>query len=58
MSQLRGLKLPTMSIGLQYMHNPLEAHWDVVKRIGFGLHVKGQSKLNLMGFCDPDWASD
>ena len=54
------------------MHNPLEAHWKTVKRImrylagtlDYGLHLRKSAlqdfnqDLNVVGFCDADWASD
>jgi hypothetical protein len=50
----------------QFMHQPLESHWKVVKRIlrylkgtiDFGLHLQKDSNLSLVGYCDADWASD
>eukprot|EP00261_Vitis_vinifera_P039164 XP_019080407.1 PREDICTED: uncharacterized protein LOC109123862 [Vitis vinifera] len=50
----------------QFMQNPTEEHWKVVKRIlrylqgtlQHGLHLKKSSNLDLIGFCDADWASD
>ncbi|XP_024020247.1 uncharacterized protein LOC112091288 [Morus notabilis] len=50
----------------QFMHKPLETHWRAVKRIlrylrgtlDFGLHLQKSTQLNLLGFCDADWASD
>ena len=48
------------------MQNPLEAHWKVVKCIlrylastlDHGLHLKKSNNLNLVDFCDLDWALD
>ena len=50
----------------QFMQNPLESHWKAVKRIlrylsgtlDYGLHLRRSSQLNLVGFCDVDWAMD
>ncbi|WJZ89636.1 hypothetical protein VitviT2T_008841 [Vitis vinifera] len=50
----------------QFMQNPLEPHWKAVKRIlrylsgtlDYGLHLRRSSQLNLVGFCDADWATD
>ena len=50
----------------QYMHNPLESYWVVVKHIlrylvgtlDHGLYLQRPSKLNLIGFCDSDLATD
>nr|CAN75996.1 hypothetical protein VITISV_022989 [Vitis vinifera] len=50
----------------QFMQNPLESHWKAVKRIlrylsgtlDYGLHLRRSSQLNLVGFCDADWATD
>ncbi|XP_030502842.2 uncharacterized mitochondrial protein AtMg00810-like [Cannabis sativa] len=50
----------------QFMHNPLEPHFKVVKKIlrylkgtiDHELRLKTCSKLVLTGFCDADWASD
>ncbi|RVW43373.1 Retrovirus-related Pol polyprotein from transposon RE1 [Vitis vinifera] len=50
----------------QFMQNPTEEHWKAVKRIlrylqgtlQHGLHLKKSSNLDLIGFCDADWASD
>ncbi|XP_024021324.1 uncharacterized protein LOC112091562 [Morus notabilis] len=52
----------------QFMQTPLEAHWKTVKRIlrylactvDYGLHLRQCStdNLDLVAFCDVDWASD
>ncbi|KAM6544422.1 hypothetical protein CsatB_008869 [Cannabis sativa] len=50
----------------QFMHNLLEPHFKVVKKIlryfkgtlDYELHLKSCSKLVLKGFYDVDWASD
>ena len=50
----------------QFMHKPLEAHWQAVKRIlrylsgtlDYGLHLTKSTHLNLTAFCDADWGSD
>lgn len=50
----------------QFMHTPLESHWRTVKRnlrylkgtLDFGLHLRRSTSLDLVGFCDADWASD
>lgn len=50
----------------QFMHKPLESHWRAVKRIlrylkgtlDFGLHLQKTPQLDLVAFCDADWASD
>lgn len=49
----------------QFMQNPQESHWLAVKRIlrylhgtlHFGLHLTRSSSLDLVGYCDADWAS-
>ena len=49
----------------QYLKDPQEEHWQVAKRIlrclkntiQYGLHLTCSSTLNLVGFCDADWAS-
>lgn len=46
----------------QFMQNPLEAHWKVVKRIlrylqgtlDFGIHFKKSANLDLTAYCDAD----
>ncbi|XP_062080773.1 uncharacterized mitochondrial protein AtMg00810-like [Humulus lupulus] len=50
----------------QFMHNPLESHWIVVKRIlrylagtlDYGIHLQRPTQLVLEAFSDADWASD
>ncbi|KAM6557137.1 hypothetical protein CsatB_004156 [Cannabis sativa] len=50
----------------QFMHSPLESHWKIVKRIlrylkgtlDYGLDMSRSTSLELVGFCDADWASD
>ena len=50
----------------QFMQNPLESHWKVIKRIlkylrgtlDHGLHLKRSMNLDITGFCDADWASN
>ena len=50
----------------QFMQNPLESHWKVVKRIlrylrgtlDHSLHLKRSMNLDIIGFCDADWASN
>ncbi|XP_026420622.1 uncharacterized protein LOC113316688 [Papaver somniferum] len=50
----------------QHMQSPTEAHWTAVKRIlrylqgtlGFGLHFKCSSYLQVQAFSDVDWAGD
>ena len=49
----------------QFMQNPLESYWKSIKRIlrhlsgtlDYGLHLRRSSQLNLVGFCDTDWAT-
>ena len=49
----------------QFMQNPLESYWKSIKRIlrhlsgtlDYGLHLRRSSQLNLVGFCDADWAT-
>ena len=49
----------------QYLKDPQEEHWQALKRIlrylkntiQYGLHLTCSSTLNLVGFCDVDWAS-
>ena len=49
----------------QYLKDPQEEHWQALKRIlrylkntiQYGLHLTCSSTLNLVGFCDADWAS-
>ena len=46
----------------QFMQNPLESHWKVIKRIlkylrgtlDHGLHLKRSMNLDITGFCDAD----
>ncbi|GAA0167912.1 transmembrane signal receptor [Lithospermum erythrorhizon] len=48
----------------QFMHAPLEAHWDAVKRIlrylqstqDLGLHLRPMTLYSLTAFSDADWA--
>ncbi|KAM6587036.1 hypothetical protein CsatA_009641 [Cannabis sativa] len=50
----------------QFMHAPLESHWKTVKRIlrylkgtlDYGIDMSHSTSLDLVGFCDADWASD
>ena len=50
----------------QFMQNPLESYWKSIKRIlrhlsgtlDYGLHLRRSSQLNLVGFCDADWATN
>ncbi|XP_060959428.1 uncharacterized mitochondrial protein AtMg00810-like [Cannabis sativa] len=50
----------------QFMHNPLQVHWIVVKRIlrylsgtmNHGLHLKKPPHTEISSFCDDDWAAD
>jgi histone deacetylase 1/2 len=51
----------------QFMHRPLAVHWVAVKRIlrylagtiDHGMLIKkSEFPLDLVGFCDADWASD
>ncbi|XP_062119585.1 uncharacterized mitochondrial protein AtMg00810-like [Humulus lupulus] len=50
----------------QFMQNPLQSHFKVVKKIlrylkgtlDYGLHLSRSSQLSLTAFCDADWASD
>ena len=50
----------------QFMHQPLQSHWQAVKRllrylkgtITFGLHLRPSSNFNLYAFCDADWGCD
>ncbi|XP_019459900.1 PREDICTED: uncharacterized protein LOC109359658 [Lupinus angustifolius] len=55
----------------QFMGNPLDQHWIVVKRIlrylqgtlSFGIHLKvvvsvSSLLITLTGLCDADWATD
>ena len=49
----------------QYMKDPQEEHWQAVKKIlrylqntiQYELHLTCSSTLNLVGFCDANWAS-
>ena len=49
----------------QFMQNPLEEHWKVVKRIlkypsgttSYGLHILKSTNLRLIGYSDSDWGS-
>ncbi|KAJ3699854.1 hypothetical protein LUZ61_003559 [Rhynchospora tenuis] len=49
----------------QFMHEPLEAHYDAALRVmrylkgnpGQGVLLCADSKLQLNGYCDSDWAS-
>ncbi|KAJ4765650.1 Retroelement pol polyprotein-like [Rhynchospora pubera] len=49
----------------QFMHQPLEAHYDAALRVmrylkanpGQGILLRADSKLQLNGYCDSDWAS-
>lgn len=50
----------------QFMHSPLNEHWQVVKRIlryllgssHMGLHLTKCSSTRLLALCDCDWAAD
>ena len=49
----------------QFIQNPLEQHWQVVKRIlrylsslEYGLHLKKSTSLDSYGFCDGDQVID
>ncbi|XP_019054242.1 PREDICTED: uncharacterized protein LOC109115063 [Nelumbo nucifera] len=50
----------------QFMQQPLEPHWKLIKRIlrylagtvSHGLHLKATQNLCLYAFSDADWASD
>ncbi|XP_060968348.1 uncharacterized mitochondrial protein AtMg00810-like [Cannabis sativa] len=50
----------------QYMQQPLQTHWLVVKRIlryvagttHYGLHLMKPSHFEVKAFCDANWASD
>ena len=50
----------------QFMHNPLEVHWQAAKRIlrylagtmHFGLHFTKSKALSITAFCDADWGFD
>uniref|UniRef100_A0A803P7H9 Reverse transcriptase Ty1/copia-type domain-containing protein n=1 Tax=Cannabis sativa TaxID=3483 RepID=A0A803P7H9_CANSA len=52
----------------QYMHQPLQSHWIAVKRIlryvsgtvKHGLHLQRptSSSMDVVAFCDEDWAAD
>ena len=50
----------------QYMQAPLESHWKLVKRIlkylkrtlHHRLHLRKFPTLDLVAFCDVDWAFD
>ena len=50
----------------QFMHQPLQSHWQAVKRrlrylkgtINLGLHLRPCSSIYLHAFCDVDWGSD
>ncbi|XP_062114458.1 uncharacterized mitochondrial protein AtMg00810-like [Humulus lupulus] len=50
----------------QFMHSPLQSHWCVVKRIlrylsgttDHGLYIKKSNSLDLVEFCNADWAVD
>ena len=48
------------------MHQPLQTHWQAVKRllrylkgtITFGLHLRPPTNFNLYAFCDANWGCD
>ena len=50
----------------QFMHQPLQSHWQAVKRIlrylqgtlSYGIHIVPSPNLNLFAFCDANWGSD
>ncbi|XP_020219796.1 uncharacterized protein LOC109802814 [Cajanus cajan] len=50
----------------QFMHHPLEIHWKAAKRLlrylkctsQHGLHYKKSSAIDILAYCDSDWASD
>ncbi|GKV19456.1 hypothetical protein SLEP1_g29717 [Rubroshorea leprosula] len=50
----------------QFMHNPIDLHWQAVKRVlrylngtkFHGLLLRPQTSLSLHGFSDADWAGD
>lgn len=50
----------------QYMHNPQQSHWKIVKRVlryingtkDHGLLFTKLDTPSLVGYCDSDWASD
>lgn len=50
----------------QYLHEPLDIHWQVVKRIlrylkgtiSHGLSITPATNLQLIGFSDADWAAN
>ncbi|KAM2392834.1 hypothetical protein ACFX1X_036261 [Malus domestica] len=50
----------------QYIHTPIEVHYDLVKRIlcyvqsslDYGLTYSSSSDLSLVAFSDSDWAAD
>lgn len=52
----------------QFMHNPLEAHWQAVKKIlryltgttdsGLIMEPNASHDMSVEGYCDADWASD
>ncbi|XP_016196102.1 uncharacterized protein LOC107637177 [Arachis ipaensis] len=50
----------------QFMQDPLESHWKLVKRIlryasgtiKYGLHLRKNDVLNITAYCDSDWGGD
>lgn len=50
----------------QFMHQPIECHWQAVKRVirylvgtqSHGIYMKASSSLTLHAFMDADWAGD
>ena len=48
------------------MHQPLQSHWQAVKRIlrylrgtlFHGIHIEPSTQLHLFAFCDADWGFD
>jgi hypothetical protein len=55
----------TVSVVSRYMHNPRKDHMDVVFHIlrhlksapGKGLIFRNNGHINIVGYCDSDWAS-
>ncbi|XP_016185165.1 uncharacterized protein LOC107626777 [Arachis ipaensis] len=50
----------------QFMQDPLESHWKLVKRIPryasgtikYDLHLRKNDSLNITAYCDSDWGGD
>ncbi|XP_026444323.1 uncharacterized protein LOC113344595 [Papaver somniferum] len=62
------LARPDISVAVnkvcQYMHDPYEENWELVKRIirylkntvNYGLHIRSSSDFSLQAYSDADWA--